>query len=59
MRQSQHIQDIWDAGGPFVGLDKPCSRVTVEVDWFLNKTAQSWGSANNGPFRWFQREDNS
>jgi len=59
MRSSTHIQDLWDAGGPFIGDNRPCTRVTVEPDWFLNATGKSWGASNKGPFRWFQREDNS
>lgn len=59
MRSSQAIQDIWNAGGPFIGTDRSHGRVTVEPDWYLSKTGKTWGSSHHGPFRWWQREDNS
>lgn len=59
MRSAQAIKDLWDAGGPFIGTDRSHGRVTVEPDWFLTKTTKTWGSGSCGPYRWFQREDNS
>ena len=59
MRNAQAINDLWNSGGPFLGTDRSHGRVTVEPDWFLTHTAKTWGSSTRGPFRWFQREDNS
>jgi hypothetical protein len=52
------IWQAWEAGGPFVGDAAPCSRVTVEKDWWLNLQMQA-GSYQKCPIRWFQRIDNS
>lgn len=55
------IWNLWGAGGPFIG-DNGAShgRVTVEIGWLLRKSATSTvGGNQKGPFRWFQRSDNS
>ena len=58
MRTAPVIQEIWDRGGPFIGSDKPCSRVTVEPDWYLNATpGKTWGTSKRGRYRWFQHAD--
>lgn len=59
MRTAPTIFDVWDVGGPFIGENKPSSRFTVEPDYFLTKTAVTVGKSKRGPYRWFQRADNS
>lgn len=58
MRYVSRIQDLWDAGGPFVFGDRPCGRVTVEKSYEL-RVAESTNGGRHGksPFRWFQRGD--
>lgn len=53
------IQDIWNAGGPFIGDKAAHGRVTVEIGWNLNTTTSTWGACTRGPYRWWQRADNS
>jgi hypothetical protein len=59
----KNLPNIWDAfeisDGVMVGDYKPHGRVTVEIDWVLNLTSAVYGLSNRGPYRWFQREDNS
>ncbi len=63
MRKIKDISKIWDAWdlseGKFIGQYKPHGRVTVEPDWQLNLTDETIGNSNRGPFRWYQRCDNS
>lgn len=49
------IWGIWNSGGPFVGDDGAAhSRVTVETDWVLRKSATSTiGNWNKGPARYW------
>lgn len=58
MRTAPEIFDVWDSSGPFIGDSKPCSRFTVEPDYWLTKTAATVGKSKRGPYRWFQRADN-
>lgn len=58
MRSSTVIDEIWKSGF-YAGESQPCSRVTVEPDWFLHTTGKRYGSSNLGPYRWFQLKDNS
>lgn len=54
---NSHIQDLWDAGGAFIGDNgAPHGRVTVELDWMLRTsgTLNNVGSYRKGPIRWFQ-----
>lgn len=44
---------------PLTGDRAPNGVVTVETDWYLNKTGRAVGTSKKGPFRWYQREDNS
>ena len=37
----------------------PNTRVTVQKDWKLHPTGKNFGSSNMGPYRWFQKKDNS
>jgi len=59
----KNLSKIWDAweisDGVMVGEFKSHGRVTVEKDWQLNVTAATYGLSNRGPYRWWQREDNS
>lgn len=57
MRSSQTIDEIWKSGF-YAGDNRPNTRVTVEPDWYLNVTGQTYGASNAGPYRWFQRESN-
>lgn len=58
MRSSTVIDEIWKSG-KYIGSDRACTRVTVEPDYLLNKTGKTYGASNQGPYRWFQRADNS
>jgi len=40
--------------GVMVGDTKPCGRVTVEPDWFLQSTPPVWDGSIRGPFRYYQ-----
>ena len=59
----KNLPNIWDAweisGGKMFGDFKPHGRVTVEKDWQLNLTSSVYGTSKRGPYRWYQREDNS
>lgn len=60
MRDLAPMWDAWDlADGKFFGEFKANSRVTVEPDWELNLSPTVVGANNKGPFRWFQRQDES
>lgn len=60
MRTAPYISDLWNAGGPFIGVDgRPNGRVTVEEGWELTATGITVGNYGKGPIRWFQRKDNS
>ena len=60
MRNVQEIWDKWEFGnGEFIGDSRPIGRVTVETDYYLNLSGPSVGTSNRGPFRWYQRCDNS
>ena len=59
MREAQGIWDIWLQGGPFIGDNKSNAVVTVEEDWELTKSSKVVGTSKKGPFRWWQRDDNS
>ena len=37
----------------------PNTRVTVEKNWKLSTTGKRLGSSSMGPYRWYQRKDNS
>lgn len=54
------VAPIWEAwsSGIYVGDTKPCTRVTVEKDYWLRRTGQVIGRWNRGPARWFQRDSN-
>jgi hypothetical protein len=58
---SAHIWDTWLAGGPFVGDDgAPHTRVTVDLDWWLNTSSGAVGNWDRGlPIRWWQACDDS
>jgi hypothetical protein len=58
MKNVPNIIDTWETGF-FVGNRRAQTRVTVEKDWYLNKTGVSYGTSKRGPFRWYQRADNS
>lgn len=58
MKDVGGIWDRWELG-LYVGTERSHARVTVEPDWYLNITSRSFAGAKNGPYRWFQREDNS
>lgn len=55
MRYVSRIQDLWDAGGPFVFGDRPCGRVTVEKSYELRLADAAGGRNQKSPYRWFQR----
>ncbi len=60
MRDIENIWTKWDTGnGEFVGDNRPIARVTVEKDYYLNYSDANVGLSNRGPFRWYQRCDNS
>lgn len=54
-----HIAQVLESGGPFIGDAKPCTRVTVEPDWwlYLSTAADDLGAwpATKSPIRWWQR----
>lgn len=73
MRNLPVIENIWKTGGPFIGDQKPVTRVFVqepwadadagEEDYVLRTTSGNTGVGNSAkrglPFRWFQRQDNT
>lgn len=60
MRDLPVIRNVWEqANGKFVGSDKPHGRVTIEPGFQLNLTGAQYGASDKGPYRWFQRSDNS
>lgn len=47
------IWDIWNAGGPFIGDNRPHAIVTVEEDWYLD-TYAGYPGFTKGPIRsWY------
>jgi hypothetical protein len=56
MRDVPHIWEAWRSGGQ-VGEMAPCTRVTVEKNWYLNVTGATVGTWTRGPARWYQPED--
>jgi hypothetical protein len=58
MKQVDNIWDVWD-NGLYVGDRRSHGRVTVEPDWMLNVTGSSYADSKRGPFRYYQRADNS
>lgn len=73
MRSLPDIVNVWNSGGPFVGDNKPVTRVMVQDPWpdlagtskekdFLRTTSTSGtgSSASRGvPMRWYQNQSNS
>jgi hypothetical protein len=63
IRDVAHIWETWYSTEPKVGDRKPCSRVTVEKNYWLrpsgseDQTSVVVGTWNRGPARWFQRAD--
>ena len=55
MRDVPQIWSAWQSG-VFVGDTRPCTRVTVEKDYWLRTTAAILGQWTRGPARWYQRE---
>lgn len=56
IRDSQVIWDAWSSGA-FVGPNKPCTRVTVEKNYYLRPTDGTvLGQWRKGPARWWQRD---
>lgn len=45
--------------GDFKGSNRSHGRVTVEPYWKLNLTEEGYGDGNRGPYRWYQRADDS
>ena len=45
--------------GDYKGKNRAHGRVTVEPYWGLNKTASAYAEGNRGPYRWFQKADDS
>jgi hypothetical protein len=58
MRLSAEIDRIFDEG-VFVGGNRSHHRVTVEPYWQLHTTPDAIGTSARGPYRWWQRADNS
>lgn len=57
---SSQIWDTWQQGGPFIGDDAaPHSRVTVDIDWWLNVSSGPVGNWSKLPIRWWQKCDDS
>lgn len=56
IRRSSRIAQLLAQGGPFVGDNKPTTRITTEPSWFLNKTTGPVGNfpTNKLPLRWWQ-----
>ncbi len=61
MRQAPALTDIWQRGGPFVGANRPCTRVTVEKDFLLRTNFYNLGTwpIVKAPIRNFVKCDNS
>jgi hypothetical protein len=55
------VPAIWEAwrSGAQVGDTRPCTRVTVEPGWWLNRTSATVGTWTRGPARWYQPFDRS
>lgn len=55
MRTAEPIWNLWEAGGPFIGENKPSGIVTVEWDWKL-ATSKAGGNLDKKklPIRSFQ-----
>lgn len=55
------LRQLLDNGGPFIGINKAQSRVTVEPSFYLTQSSGAVGiwPAAKLPLRWYQREDNS
>lgn len=59
-RGTAHLHELWESGGPFIGDDgAPHSRVTVDIDWWLNVASEGPWTFDMPPVRWWQRCDNS
>lgn len=56
MRDVPHIWEAWRSGS-HVGEARPCTRVTVEKNWYLNVTGATVGTWTRGPAHWYQPED--
>lgn len=60
------MRALVEAGGPFVGERRPCTRVTVQPDFWLRETtpqemvgyAQAGESVAKMPYRWYQHYAN-
>ncbi len=60
MRQLTKIRNIINqSGGKFLGVNKSHGRVTVEPTWKLTMTDQVYGNLDTGPYRWWNRLDQS
>lgn len=58
MRQLTTIRTILnESDNKFIGTSKPHGRVTVEEDWQLTTTSNVYGKLENGPYRWWARDD--
>lgn len=59
MQYNSAILSTWDSTTIFAGETAVSGVVTVEANWYLNATGKNVGASNKGPYRWFQRSDNS
>lgn len=58
MKNLPNIRSVWESGLAIADAKSSC-RVTIEPDWELSLSGSTVGTSNRGPFRWFQRGDNS
>ena len=57
MKDISNLFSIWDSG-QFFGDNRSNGIVTIEEDWWLNKTGRAVGTSKKGPFRYYQCEAN-
>lgn len=58
MKNIPELFEKWEIGN-HSGQNRAHGRVTVEPDWMLNLSDKVVGNSKRGPFRWYQRADNS
>lgn len=57
MKNESYLWDAWNSSeGVMVGDYRSHGRVTVEKDWYLNRTGAAYGKGKRGPYRYFISE---
>lgn len=59
MRNIPSLLTLWDEDPQLIGDRATHAVVTVEPDWYLTLSETQVGTSTKGPFRWWQRQDNS